>query len=107
MILRRELHTENLGGYGRVFRDRPYVIFALLVGMGLIAPSMLWTLLSVYTKINYGLPENLFGWLPTTNALMCVFRPISGNPSHTAISTTPGHRGRDVNLRSRCGKCGA
>jgi MFS family permease len=34
---------------------------------------MLWTLLSVYTKQNYGLPENLFGWLPTTNALMCVF----------------------------------
>ena len=68
-----EFQTENLGGYGRVFRDRPYVVFALLVGMGLIAPSMLWTLLSVYTKQNFGLPENLFGWLPTTNALMCVF----------------------------------
>lgn len=65
--------TDNMGGYGRVFRDRPYVVFALLVGMGLVAPSMLWTLLSVYTKQNYGLPENLFGWLPTTNALMCVF----------------------------------
>jgi MFS family permease len=65
--------TDNLGGYDRVFRDRKYVVFALLVGMGLIAPSMLWTLLSVYTKQNFGLPENLFGWLPTTNALMCVF----------------------------------
>ncbi len=65
--------TDNMGGYGRVFRDRPYVVFALLVGMGLVAPSMLWTLLSVYTKQNFGLPENLFGWLPTTNALMCVF----------------------------------
>lgn len=69
----KESWTENLGGYGRVFRDRPYVVFALLVGIGLIAPSMLWTLLSVYTKQNFGLPENLFGWLPTTNALMCVF----------------------------------
>lgn len=68
-----KLQEENLGGYGRVFRDRPYVVFALLVGMGLVAPSMLWTLLSVYTKQNFGLPENLFGWLPTTNALMCVF----------------------------------
>jgi MFS family permease len=66
-------HTETLGGYGRVFRDRPYVVFALLIGLGLVAPSMLWTLLSVYTKQNYGLPENLYGWLPTTNALMCVF----------------------------------
>lgn len=34
---------------------------------------MLWTLLSVYTKQNFGLPESLFGWLPSTNALMSVF----------------------------------
>ncbi len=65
--------TANLGGYGNVFRDRSYVVFALLVGLGLIAPAMLWSLLSVYVKQNFGLPENLFGWLPTTNALMCVF----------------------------------
>jgi MFS family permease len=69
----KEHWTESLGGYGRVFRDRPYVLFALLVGIGLIAPSMLWTLLSVYTKQNFGIPEYLYGWLPTTNALMCVF----------------------------------
>ena len=65
--------TDSLGGYRQVFKDRPYVVFSLLVGMGLIAPSMVWTLLSVYTKLNFGIPENLFGWLPTTNAMMCVF----------------------------------
>ena len=64
---------ERFGGYGRVFKDRPYVLFAVLVGLGLTAPSMLWTLYAVYTKFNFGLPENLYGWLPTTNALMCVF----------------------------------
>jgi MFS family permease len=64
---------ERLGGYEPVFRDRPFVVFALLVGVGLIAPSLLWSLLAVYTKQNFGLPESLFGWLPTTNALMCVF----------------------------------
>ena len=64
---------EGLGGYERVFRDRPYIVFALLVGIGLIAPSMLWSLMAVYTKQNFDLPENLYGWLPTTNALMCVF----------------------------------
>jgi MFS family permease len=69
----KETWTKTMGGYGKVFNDRPYVVFALLVGIGLIAPSMLWTLLSVYSKQNFGLPENLFGWLPTTNALMCVF----------------------------------
>ncbi len=34
---------------------------------------MLWVLLAVYTKTNFGMPENQFGWIPTTNALMCVF----------------------------------
>jgi MFS family permease len=64
---------EGLGGYKQIFRDRPYVFFALLVSLGLIAPSMLWSLMAVYTKQNFNLPENLYGWLPTTNALMCVF----------------------------------
>jgi len=76
LILTSPSEKENgntlLAGYGQVFRDHRYVVFILLVGLGLIAPSMLWTLLAVYTKQNFGLPENLYGWLPTTNALMCV-----------------------------------
>jgi len=68
----KEIGTNLLGGYGQVFHDHKYVVFTLLVGLGLIAPSMLWTLFAVYTKQNFGLPENLYGWLPTTNALMCV-----------------------------------
>ncbi len=71
-ISKNESGKTIFGGYGRVFQDRPYVIFALLVGLGLIAPSMLWILFAVYTKVNFGLPEHLYGWLPTTNALMCV-----------------------------------
>ncbi|HEX9333009.1 MAG TPA: MFS transporter, partial [Anaerolineales bacterium] len=41
--------------------------------VGLIAPTMLWILMPVYAKTNYGIPEALYGWIPTTNALMCVF----------------------------------
>jgi MFS family permease len=72
-ITKKDTWTESLGGYKKVFNDHSYIFFALLVGIGLIAPSMLWTLLSVYTKQNFGLSEGLFGWLPTTNALLCVF----------------------------------
>jgi MFS family permease len=61
------------GGYAQIFKDRGYLTFVLTLGGGLIAPGMLWVLLAVYTKTNYGMPENLFGWIPTTNALMCVF----------------------------------
>ncbi len=66
-------HSTPQGGYRYVFRDRPYLIFVGLLSLGLIAPSLLWILLSVYLKTNFGIPESLYGWIPTTNALMCVF----------------------------------
>ena len=47
--------------------------FVLAMAVGLIAPSMLWILLPVYTKTNFGLLESQYGWIPTTNAVMCVF----------------------------------
>ena len=39
----------------------------------LIAPMLLWILMPVYAKTNFGIPEAQYGWIPTTNALMCVF----------------------------------
>lgn len=60
-------------GYGRVFQDRNYLLFVVLMSLGLIAPTMLWILMPVYAKTNYGLSEASYGWIPTTNALMCVF----------------------------------
>ena len=43
------------------------------ISLGLIAPTLLWILMPVYAKTNFGIPEALYGWIPTTNALMCVF----------------------------------
>jgi MFS family permease len=60
-------------GYLRVFQDKAYMAFVALVAIGLTAPSMLWILMPVYAKTNFGIPESLYGWIPTTNALMCVF----------------------------------
>lgn len=60
-------------GYRRVFKDRNYMAFVAATSIGLIAPTMLWILMPVYAKTNYGIPEVLYGWIPTTNALMCVF----------------------------------
>ncbi len=64
---------EAFGGYDRVLKDRFFVVFVLVTSVGLIAPLMMWTLLAVYAKQNYGLPEYLYSWIPITNALMCVF----------------------------------
>jgi MFS family permease len=60
-------------GYLRVFQDKAYMAFVALVAIGLTAPSMLWILMPVYAKTNFGIPEALYGWIPTTNAMMCVF----------------------------------
>jgi MFS family permease len=59
--------------YSRVFQDKAYMIFVALISLGLIAPTLMWILMAVYAKTNYGVPEGLYGWIPTTNALMCVF----------------------------------
>lgn len=61
------------GGYARVLGDRQYISFVLSIALGLIAPTMVWILMPVYAKTNFGIPESLYGWIPTTNALMCVF----------------------------------
>ncbi len=65
--------TSQTEGYGRVLKDKNYMAFVAMISLGLIAPTMLWILMPVYTKTNYGIPEALYGWIPTTNAVMCVF----------------------------------
>ena len=60
-------------GYGRVLQDKNYMAFVAMISLGLIAPTMLWILMPVYAKTNFGIQEALYGWIPTTNALMCVF----------------------------------
>ncbi len=64
-------------GYVRVFKDKKYMAFVAMVAIGLIAPSMVWILMAVYAKTNFGVPEALYGWIPTTNALLCVFAQYS------------------------------
>ncbi|OGO22035.1 MAG: hypothetical protein A2Y54_02295 [Chloroflexi bacterium RBG_16_51_16] len=63
----------SVSGYGYIFKDKSFVTFVLLLSLGLIPPLMLWMLLPVYVKTGYGIVESQYGWIPTTNALMCVF----------------------------------
>jgi MFS family permease len=93
-------------GYRRVFQDKGYMTFVGLLSLGLIAPTMLWILMPVYAKTNYGIPEALYGWIPTTNAVMCVF------VQYWVTSITRQHRtlpvlSADVDLCPGCRKCRA
>jgi MFS family permease len=76
-------------GYGRVLQDRNYMAFVAMISLGLIAPTMLWILMPVYAKTNFGIPEALYGWIPTTNALMCVFVQYSVSAITRKYRTLP------------------
>lgn len=75
-IFENDPSRSKYGGYELVLKDHSYIIFVVLIALGLIAPAMMWVLLAVYAKSNFGLSESLYGWIPTTNALMCVFLQV-------------------------------
>lgn len=60
-------------GYGKIFQDRVFLVFIGGFILRQISASILWVLLAAYAKDNYGVSENLYGLIPTTNALMVVF----------------------------------
>jgi MFS family permease len=64
---------ERFGGYGSILRDVPFMGFVTSFTLVMVAASQVWVLLAVYTKTNYGIPESLYGFIPTTNALMVIF----------------------------------
>jgi len=69
--------AQSAEGYARVIRDKGYMAFVSLMAVGLIAPTMMWILMPVYAKTNFNIPEAMYGWVPTTNAIMCVFIQFS------------------------------
>ena len=69
----QERFVENLKGYENIFKDRIFTSFIAGFTLRQISGSILWVLLGAYAKTNYGLAENLYGLIPTTNALMVVF----------------------------------
>ena len=58
--------AQGQGGYANVFRDKGFMLFVSMMSIGLIAPSIMWILMPVYSKTNFGIPENLYGWIPVS-----------------------------------------
>jgi MFS family permease len=63
---------EQFGGYGSILRDTPFMGFVISFTLVMVAASLVWVLLAVYVKQNYGIPESQYGFIPTTNALMVI-----------------------------------
>ncbi len=61
-----------LSGYQRIFKDNRFMGFILAFTLTSMMSSLMWTILPVYSNTQFGLPEDLYGLIPTTNAVMVV-----------------------------------
>jgi MFS family permease len=61
------------GGYGRMLKDRRFLVFNLAVVFMTVCASLMWVLMPVHANSTYGISESRYGLLPMTNALMVVF----------------------------------
>lgn len=59
-------------GYGRLLHDRPFLTIWGVYALAQIANAMVFVLLGLYMKENYGLGENRFGFVVGTNAVLVV-----------------------------------
>jgi MFS family permease len=64
--------TEKLG-YKYILRDKPFIAMIAIYSFGWITAVLMWILLPVYANQNYDIPENIYGLIPTTNALIVIF----------------------------------
>lgn len=65
--------TSADSGYGPVLRDLPFLAFCGIYVVAMMPSSIMMTLLPVYAKENFGVPESQYGLIMATNALMVVF----------------------------------
>jgi MFS family permease len=71
------ISRQPLGGYLKVLADKPYIAFVGSITLTQVCAAMIWILLAVYAKTNYGVLENQYGFIPTTNALMVVIFQVA------------------------------
>jgi len=68
---------ERFGGYLKVLKDRLFLTICAGYTITTVASSMIFVLLSVYTKENFGIPESQFGFIMATNAVMVVLFQVA------------------------------
>jgi MFS family permease len=59
-------------GYGKILRDRVFMRFTAGITLNQVGAALVWVLLAVYAKENFGVPESQFGLIAATNAILVV-----------------------------------
>jgi MFS family permease len=67
---------ERWGGYSQILKDLPFLTAITNMTFGLITASLMWVLLPVHATKVVGIPKQLYGFIPTTNALMVVLLQV-------------------------------
>jgi MFS family permease len=67
-----ETALQTVTGYRRVLGDRRYVSFLLAFTLNQMCAAIMWILLGVHAKQNFGVMESRYGMIPMTNALMVI-----------------------------------
>jgi MFS family permease len=67
-----DIRAETFGGYGRIAHDGSFLAFFGFFTLAQFSTVLIWQLMPIYAKTNYGVIENQYGAIPMTNALMVV-----------------------------------
>lgn len=70
-------HEKTIDSYAPAFMDRTFLKMLVSFTFNRIGSSILWILLAVYTKQNFGISEKLYGFIPVTNAVMVILFQIA------------------------------
>jgi len=65
--------SKPAGGYLQILKDRSFLGLIGAFSLNRVSSSTLWLMLGAYAKGNFGIGEELYGFIPTTNALMVIF----------------------------------
>jgi MFS family permease len=65
-----------MGGYLQVLRDSQFLSFVGAFVLAQMCATLIWILMPVYANNVFNVPENQYGFIPTTNALMVVFLQV-------------------------------
>jgi len=66
----------GIKSYKLIFENRVFRPFVLAFTLAQIGSTMVWVLMAVYAKGNYGILEKQYGLIPMTNALMVVILQV-------------------------------
>jgi len=80
---------EKFGGYLSVLKDFPFIGFIIAFTLVTMCATLIWVLLPVHATENYGVPMQLYGLIPATNAIMVVTLQILVTKFSSRFPTLP------------------